>query len=273
MVYWNRWDAHMGIVCREHTRQVPNLDLIHAEVLGPRGLTSERLSFAGGLIVSDPVGRTIDLSGFMVLPGIVDLHGDGFERHLAQRRGAMKQMDQGLIACEAELAANGITTAVLAQFISWEGGMRGPDFADQVFRAIRDTQASVVTDLQAQLRFETHLLEHYNDLPGKMAEWGVRYVVFNDHLPHDRLEAGKQPRRLMGQALKAGRSPEKHHAYMQELHARSTEVPTALDRLCTALTEQGVHMGSHDDTTSDGRTDWRRRGVAIAEFPETLEAA
>ena len=27
----------------------------------------------------------------------------------------MKQMDEGLIACEAELAANGITTAVLGE--------------------------------------------------------------------------------------------------------------------------------------------------------------
>lgn len=252
---------------------MPDLDFIGADVLHPEGLSAAPLSIADGKVVADRVGRPVDLSGFLVLPGIVDVHGDGFERHLAQRRGAMKQMDEGLVACEAELAANGITTAVLAQFVSWEGGMRGQAFAARVFAAIRDMRGQVTTDLHAQLRFETHLLEDYAALPGWLTEWGVDYVVFNDHLPHDRLEAGKLPRRLNGQALKAGRSPEKHHAYMKELHARREEVPAALDRLCAVLANQGTLMGSHDDTNSQTRVIWAERGVRIAEFPETLEAA
>lgn len=252
---------------------MPALDLKGGQVLRPDGWSDDPLSFQDGLIVDKPVGRSVDLRGFNILPGIVDAHGDGFERHLAQRRGAMKQMDEGLVACEAELAANGITTAVLAQFVSWEGGMRGLPFADKVFRAILETQDTLVTDLRGQLRFETHLIDLYEDLPGKIADWGMEYLVFNDHLPHDRLDAGKQPRRLMGQALKAGRSPEKHHAMMCELHARGAEVPAALDRLCETLRDAGVRMGSHDDTTAEGRAVWRTRGVRIAEFPETLEAA
>ena len=252
---------------------MPSLDLTGADVLLPEGLVPQRLSFAEGKITGDAVGRAVDLSGFLVLPGIVDLHGDGFERHLAQRRGAMKQMDQGLIACEAELAANGITTAILAQFVSWEGGMRGPEFAERVFRAIQDIRGQVVTDIRPQLRFETHLLDHYDSLPERVSEWGISYVVFNDHLPHDRLAAGKLPRRLNGQALKAGRSPEKHHAYMQELHGQGAAVSPALDRLCAVLAKAGVRMGSHDDATEDQRRAWRKRSVHIAEFPETLAAA
>ena len=115
--------------------------LCGAQVLLPEGLVSCDLGICEGLIADLPLGRAVDLSGFMILPGIVDLHGDGFERHLAQRRGAMKQLDAGLVACEAELAANGITTAVLAQFVSWEGGMRGLDFAEQVFGAIGTSKA------------------------------------------------------------------------------------------------------------------------------------
>ena len=252
---------------------MPNLDLIGAEILRPGGFSTEPLSFVDGVIVDDPIGRSIDLRNFMVLPGIVDLHGDGFERHLAQRRGAMKQMDEGLVACEAELAASGITTAVLAQFVSWEGGMRGLSFANKVFRAIFETKEALVTDLRPQLRFETHLIDLYDEIPKILATWDIEYIVFNDHLPHDRLEAGKQPRRLMGQALKAGRSPEKHHALMQELHDRRSEVPAALDMLCATLTDAGVRMGSHDDTTAEQRAVWRNRGAQVAEFPETLEAA
>ncbi|MFG6568365.1 alpha-D-ribose 1-methylphosphonate 5-triphosphate diphosphatase [Sulfitobacter sp. 1A13679] len=252
---------------------MPNLDLVNAEVLHPEGLCRAPLSFADGVIADAPVGRPVDLTGFQVMPGIVDLHGDAFERHLAPRRGAMKQLSEGLVAAEAELAANGMTTAVLAQFVSWEGGLRGLAFADQVFSGIRDTAPELVTDIRPQLRFETHMLDLYDSLPQRMADWGVGYVVFNDHLPHDRLAAGKTPKRLVGQALKAGRSPESHLAQMQEMHARRDEVPAALDRLCAELAQRGVKMGSHDDQTADGRALWRARGVTLAEFPETQEAA
>ncbi len=238
-----------------------------------QGLVQSRVSMGDGRIAADPVGHTVDLSGYIILPGIVDLHGDGFERHLAPRRGAMKVMDEGLQAVEAELAANGITTAVLAQFLSWEGGLRGPEFADKVFSAIRRNAPALVTDLRAQLRFETHLLDDYPGLPERLAGWGVGYVVFNDHLPHDRLAEGRTPRRMTGQALKAGRSPEAHLALMKALHDRTGQVPAALAGLCADLARMGVQMGSHDDRSSADRAEWRGRGVRIAEFPETLDAA
>lgn len=245
-----------------------------AQVLRPDcGLVGDDLSIADGLIQEGGGAPVVDLSGYLILPGIIDLHGDGFERHIAPRRGAMKQMDEGIRAAEAELAANGITTAVLAQFYSWEGGVRGPKFAADVFRAIAAVKGSVVTDLIPQLRFETHLLDDYADLPGRIAEWQVPYVVFNDHLPHDRLAQGRTPPRLTGQALKAGRSPEAHLKMLQDMHARTSEVPAALDALCAALARQGVRLGSHDDATAEARSHWRVRGVDIAEFPETLEAA
>ena len=101
----------------------------NAEVLQTDGLVKSPLSIAEGLIVKGGTGRAIDLKGYHILPGIVDLHGDGFERHLAPRRGAVKDLQSGFYALHSELAANGITTAVLAQFYSWEGGMRSPEFA------------------------------------------------------------------------------------------------------------------------------------------------
>lgn len=244
-----------------------------ARVLGTDGLDDRELCIAGEIIGENCDARCVDLSGFWVLPGIVDLHGDGFERHLAPRRGAMKQLAEGLVATEAELAANGITTAMLAQFISWEGGLRGLEFADQVFGAIRDTSAELVTDVHAQLRLEIHLLDLYEGLPDRMAEWGVNYIVFNDHLPHDRLEQGRRPPRMVGQALKAGRNPDAHFELMLGLHAQAGEVSAALDQLCAVLKERAIRMGSHDDATKTARNTWHHRGVRVAEFPETQEAA
>ncbi|WP_299944072.1 alpha-D-ribose 1-methylphosphonate 5-triphosphate diphosphatase [uncultured Ruegeria sp.] len=250
------------------------LTMTGAQVLLPgQGLSRTELSIADGVVQSDGAGRQVDLSGYLILPGIIDLHGDGFERHIAPRRGAMKQMAEGILSVEAELAANGITTAVLAQFHSWEGGVRGPEFAGQVFEAITSVRDDVVTDLIPQLRFETHMLDDYEGLPELIEHWQVPYVVLNDHLPHDRLAEGRKPPRLTGQALKAGRNPEAHFELLLSMHARRAEVPDALDTLCTELIERGVRLGSHDDATSQDRADWRERGVNISEFPETLEAA
>lgn len=250
------------------------MDITGAQILSPEGALADLpVSLTAGQIVDTPVGRPVDLSGYLVLPGIVDLHGDAFERHVAPRRGAMKQMNEGLMAAEAELAANGVTTGVLAQFWSWEGGVRSPEFADQVMTGIAAVNDQIVTDLRPQLRFEIHMLEDYETLPAKLRDWGVSYVVFNDHLPHDRLSEGRKPPRLTGQALKAGRNPEAHFQFLLDLHAKAPQVSTALDALCQKLIAQGVQLGSHDDRSAQDRAIWRDRGVRISEFPETPDAA
>jgi alpha-D-ribose 1-methylphosphonate 5-triphosphate diphosphatase len=247
--------------------------LVGADVLTPEGWRPEPLTLEGGVIQDSRVSREIDLTGYWVLPGIVDAHGDGFERHMAPRRGALREAEYGVIATASELAVNGITTAVLAQFFSWEGGMRGPDFAEHVFESVCAVRPSVPVDLRLQLRLETHLLDEFPRAEAAIERYGIGYVVFNDHLPHQRLSEGRKPPRLTGQALKSGRSPESHLALMQELHDQSSGVPEALDAFCSILAGHGVVMGSHDDSTRAERALWAMRGATVSEFPETLEAA
>ena len=244
-----------------------------AQVLWPDGLGAGDLSLADGAIAHRTHGRVVDLSGFLLLPGIVDAHGDGFERHLAPRRGAMTDLGRGLVAAEAELAANGITTATLAQFYSWEGGLRGPEFAAKMLTALAGTRPRVATDLRAQLRVEMAMCDAYPEIEAMIAEFGIGYVVFNDHLPHDALAKGKRPPRLTGQALRIGRNPDRHLEIMQGLHERMAEVEPALDALAARLIASGVRLGSHDDRSEEARFRHRARGVRIAEFPETPEAA
>ncbi|MDA7428158.1 alpha-D-ribose 1-methylphosphonate 5-triphosphate diphosphatase [Primorskyibacter aestuariivivens] len=242
-----------------------------ADWLAPDGLHDTPLSISGGHIGG--TGRAVDLSGKLILPGIVDLHGDAFEHHIAPRRGAMTDATAGILAAEADLAANGITTAVLAQFYSWEGGMRSPEAARRMLSATEAAQKLVGTDLRVQLRLETHMLDDFPEVLDLLDRYDVRYVAFNDHLPHERLATGRSIPRLTGTALKSGRSPEKHLALMQALHARSHEVPAALEALCKTLTARGVHMASHDDASAGDRATWAARGVSISEFPESFEAA
>ena len=245
---------------------------VGARVMTPEGWAETAVTVAEGVLSDDPA-REVDLSGYDLLPGIVDAHGDGFERHMAPRRGALRERDAGMWAVAQELASCGITTATLAQFWSWEGGMRGPEFAEEVFDSVSLVAPLVPVDLRLQLRLETHYLDSFARAEEAIARYGIRYVVFNDHLPHERLEQGRKPQRLTGQALKSGRSPEAHLALMTDLHAAGDRVPAALDELCARLAAKGVIMGSHDDRTPVDRADWRARGVRVSEFPETLAAA
>jgi len=244
-----------------------------ARTLRPGGLTPDPVTVDGPTLSDTPRGRAIHLPGHLILPGIVDIHGDGFERHLAPRRGALKDLSHGLVATEAELAANGITTAVLAQFWSWEGGMRGPEFARAMTGALAETAPTLATDMRLQLRVETHLIDDHPAIEALIDAHEIRFVVFNDHLPHAALAAGKTPPRLTGQALKSGRSPGDHWALLKTLHARRAEVPAALDALCARLAAEGVLLGSHDDETAAMRETWAARGVTLSEFPTTEEAS
>ena len=248
-------------------------DLTGAQILRPGGLVPDVVSLSDGVFVETPQNRRIDLSGYWVLPGIIDLHGDGFERHLAPRRGVVRNLGAGLVATEAELAMNGITTAVLAQFYSWEGGMRSPEFALAFLSAWSDMARHFDTDLSVQLRFETHMLDHYTRFYDLVCRFQVPYVVFNDHLPHRSLAAGKKPPRLTGQALKSGRNPQEHLRLLAEMHSRSAEVPAALQGLARRLQARETLLGSHDDADAAADALARGFGAIVSEFPETAAAA
>jgi len=250
--------------------KLPPLTLTGAQVLRADGLSQDALCMAGG-VISDLQGRQIDLSGHLILPGIVDPHGDGFERHLAPRRGAATDLGQGLRAVEAELGANGITTSVMAQFWSWEGGMRSPDFAAALCAALDSHEARA--DLRLQLRLELGCYEAFDAALKLIERHRIGYVVFNDHLPHAQLAAGKRVPRLEGQALKSGRSPAAHLALLTRLHDQIGVARARLPDLCAALSARGVLLGSHDDDTAEARATWRALGAPIAEFPVTGAAA
>ena len=249
---------------------LPHLRLTGAEILYENGLCRDAISIAGGRIASSG-GREINLSGFRILPGIIDLHGDGFERHMAPRRGAVDSPAAGLAGLDAECAASGITTAVLAQFWSWEGGMRSPEFAQTLAQALH--AAETLTAMHLQLRVETHMIDTLDAMLALVRRAGISFVVWNDHLPHKHLAAGKRPPGLTGQALKAGRSPEDHARLLATLHANGARLEAALAPIAAELAGLGVRMGSHDDHTGMDRARFRALGADLCEFPETEAAA
>ncbi len=257
------------------TPPLSNVRLAGGRVLGPDGLVIGDLSLSDGLITrsANPRGAMIDLGGYLVLPGIIDLHGDAFEHHIAPRPSAPFPLEMGLEGTDKDAAANGITTAWLAQSWSWEGGHRSPEFAEKLLAAHRDYRARQLTDLHVQLRCETHTVDSQERLIDTVRAYDVDYVIFNNHLDEALDMAERAPERVAFWAAKAGRTPEEHMSLVHQAKEQTEAVPRYLCNLATAFDNLGVKYGSHDDPDARTRENFSIFCAKICEFPTTFAAA
>ncbi|WP_371038118.1 MULTISPECIES: alpha-D-ribose 1-methylphosphonate 5-triphosphate diphosphatase [unclassified Rhodosalinus] len=251
---------------------LPSFRLTGATVLRDGALQRRSVAVAEGRITKGPL-PAVDLTGYLILPGIVDLHGDAFERHLAPRPSAPFRLDIALRATDRDAAANGVTTAWLAHGWSWEGGRRGPDHAEAFLAALDAYRPQALVDLRVQLRCETHTVETADRLLAAVRRHGVDYVVFNNHLDEALIEAERSGPDFALWARQAGRSLEDHLEALKAARAQARTVPRYLCRLAEAFDTLGVSYGSHDDADGETREMFSMIGAKICEFPTRRSAA
>lgn len=251
---------------------LPPLRLTGATILRDGALQQRSIGLAEGKITRGPLPE-VDLSGFLVLPGIIDLHGDSFEHHMAPRPSAPFPMAAGLASFDREAAAHGVTTAYMAQGWSWEGGHRGPDHAEVLMLALEDYRKLALTDLRLQIRAETHLVQDTQRLIAAVRRHRIGYVVFNDHLMEGMHMARIAPTDFAAWARKLGKTAEELADAIDLAAANAKKVPRALRDLAEAFDQMGVLYGSHDDPDGDVRELYSMIGARIAEFPLTRRAA
>lgn len=254
-----------------HNR-LPSLRFVGATTLCDTGLTDAPLAVSGGRI-GYGIYPSIDLTGYLILPGIIDLHGDAFERHIAPRPNAPFPLASGLQGVDRDAAANGVTTAWLAQSWSWEGGARGAAFAQSVAAALADYRPHALTDLRLQIRYETHDHDTTDQLLDTVARYGIGYVVFNNHLDEALDMWRDRPHEVWQWAKRAGRTGPELMAVVQAAKARTGEVPRRLCKLADAFDSLGVIYGSHDDPDGETRETYAMLGARICEFPTSVQAA
>ena len=218
-----------------------------------------------------------DWDGDYLLPGLIELHTDNLEKHLAPRPGVQWNTDAAFVIHDAQVAAAGITTVFDALAIGDRSnvGIRG--------RALQ------IECAKAMLKFHDHDLlraEHLLHLRCEIATEDVvdafdelrdhallRLVSVMDHTPGQRQwqdphkwrefqeRHGKWSDEKMSNALTDLRDEQKRYA---DAHRR------AIVERCRTLS---LPLASHDDTLIEHVHEAAAEGISISEFPTTMVAA
>ena len=217
---------------------------------------------SGNGVASD----VVDATGLLVLPGIVDLHGDAFERQIMPRPGVRFPLDVALVDTDRQMLANGITTAFHGITYSWEPGLRGRDMAVEMFSVLERLRPRLVCDTHIHLRFEVFNIDAVDEVAQWLAAGRVALLAFNDHMAWF-LTHTEDAEKLAVYVGRSGLAPDAFLALLHATAARRHEVPAVVTRLAEAAGARDVAILSHDDETPEMRRWYHDLGSRLCEFP------
>lgn len=221
---------------------------------------------------AENVGLTIDARGLLVVPGLVDIHGDAFERQIMPRPGVTFDLRTALAETDRQLAANGITTAFHGLTWSWEPGFRGADAARAFLAAVEQMQPRLSVDTRVHLRQETFNLDAEDEIVEWLGTQRVSLLAFNDHMTGT-ITTRYRPDKMADMVRRSGLEAAEFQRLVDRVVGRARDVPASIVRLAKAAALARIPMLSHDDLTPDARAHFRALGAGIAEFPVTAEVA
>lgn len=217
-----------------------------------------------------------DLEGDYLIPGLVELHTDHLENHYRPRPGVFWDPLAALHAHDSQIAGSGITTVFDAVRIGSDNDL--PDMlshARKLVDAVRTGGAGgwLRAEHFIHLRCElpSHdVVDHFDALADHPM---TRLASVMDHTPGQRQFRSLDAYRRF-YAKQMGRSPQELQAYVDarlDEHRRHSG-PNRRAIVSRART-MGIALASHDDATLAHVEEAETDGVAISEFPTTLEAA
>lgn len=247
------------------------------QVLAPDGsIGVADLAVADGTIdvTASSASIMVGCTGYHVLPGIVDVHGDAFERELHPRPGVNIAPDIAMASVDRQLLANGITTAFHGLTLSWESGERSLEAARIFMNALRDLRSGLLADHRVQLRWETFAHEALEDI-GEWLSWSpTPALAFNDHTTAtlEKVEAGNH-KNLDQWAQRTGLTNAQYLAAVEEAAGVAPHVPDKVAEVAVMARKHGAVMLSHDEKTTEGWNNFRKLGATVCEFPLRMSVA
>src|SRR5215467_2762269 len=220
-----------------------------------------------GLGAQASAERAIDASGLLILPGIVDVHGDAFERQMMPRPGVGFPIDVALLESDRQAVANGISTVFHGVTWSWEGGLRGAENARAILDGIERLRPRLGADTRYHLRHETYNLDAEPEILTWLAGRRIDAIAFNDHMSGT-VDASSRAQQLAQMVARAGVTRERFLAVAERTKRRANEVPASIERLAAAANASGVPLLSHDDASPEQRRWFRALGCRSGGIPD-----
>jgi alpha-D-ribose 1-methylphosphonate 5-triphosphate diphosphatase len=247
-------------------------------VLADKVIVGSALVRDGVIASIDPGGTRTgeDLGGDYLIPGLVELHTDHLENHYRPRPGVFWDPLAALHAHDAQVAGSGITTVFDAVRIGSDTDV--PEMlphAQKLVDAIRTGRDGdwLRVDHFVHLRCElpsADVVEHFDALSDHPS---TRLASVMDHTPGQRqFRSLEDYKRFYARHM--GRTPEELQSYLEARLADHDRYSAANRKAIVERAHRlGLAIASHDDATLAHVEEAAEDGVAIAEFPTTLEAA
>lgn len=255
------------------------LALTNARIVLADEVVSGTLLVREGRIAAVDAGASTkgeDMEGDYLIPGLVELHTDHLENHYRPRPGVFWDPLAALHAHDAQIAGSGITTVFDAVRIGSDVDL--PDMLSHAQRLV----GAVRTGREAGWLRAEHFIHLRCELPSHdvvahfdaLADHpSTRLASVMDHTPGQRqfrsLDAYKG-----FYARQMGSTEAELQAYLDARQSEHEQYSTAnRQALVERARRLGIALASHDDATLAHVEEAEADGVAIAEFPTTLEAA
>jgi alpha-D-ribose 1-methylphosphonate 5-triphosphate diphosphatase len=256
------------------------LVLGNAKVVLAGGIVDGWVAARDGIIIEVGHGAgprgSLDVSGDLVIPGLIELHTDHLETHLKPRPKVHWPEASAIMAFDAQIAASGITTV----FDCIRAG-RDVDYAPQANEIVsvidslsraRDRnmlRADHRLHLRCELTSDSVLIE----ADAAMARHRVDLISLMDHTPGARQFTSIDAWRTY-YGGKSGLPADQLSRLIEDKRAMHARNYKSHRQAIVALARQrGIVLASHDDTTPAHVDESIIDRVSIAEFPTSIEAA
>ena len=170
--------------------------------------------------------------GCLVLPGIVDIHGDAFERQMMPRPNTLFPLDIAMLDTDRQLAMNGITTAFHGITVSWEPGLRSLQQAMAIVKTIDDNEPHSLVDHRVHIRWETFAVDQVDDVVALFLRSKKPLLSFNDHTSPT-MAGARTETKIRGSADRAFMDIKPYMALLDSAWERRDAVPAAIAAVST----------------------------------------
>ncbi len=256
---------------------IGNAKIVLADRVIERGwlaVTDGRIAEVGE---GDAPPGSVDAGGDLVMPGLIELHTDHLEAHYVPRPKVFWDPIAAVVSYDGQLATSGITT-VLDSLRVWR-----EDGAEEVDGRAGVLAAAIAAAREENLLRSDHFLHLRCEIPMPsvveeakelIGRPDVRLMSLMDHTPGQRQFRDEVKLRQYYRGKGAGMTDAELDVLFERRFAYQKTYAATNMRAIVALAQQyEIPLASHDDTTEENVTDAIRDGVAVAEFPTTIEAA